>query len=175
MFPKKLQEKLGNRKANNALRQLNSQNNLVDFSSNDYLGFSKSETIFDNAHHFLIKHNSKQNGATGSRLLSGNHRLYNIVENAILDFEIRITHSPAWTTDWIGQEALEKLKKYGIAPPIKGTADKGVLFSSNAKTIECPLCNSKNTTLKSQFGSTACKSLYQCDDCLEPFDYFKCI
>lgn len=86
MFPKKLQEKLGNRKANNALRQLNSQNNLVDFSSNDYLGFSKSETIFDNAHHFLIKHNSKQNGATGSRLLSGNHRLYNIVENAILDF-----------------------------------------------------------------------------------------
>ena len=98
-----------------------------------------------------------------------------LIENAILDFEIRITHSPAWTTDWIGQEALEKLKKYGIAPPIKGTADKGVLFSSNAKTIECPLCNSKNTTLKSQFGSTACKSLYQCDDCLEPFDYFKCI
>ncbi len=85
-FPKKLQEKLDNRKATNALRQLNKQNDLVDFSSNDYLGFSKSEIIFDNAHKFLIDHNIKQNGATGSRLLSGNHSLYNIVENIISEF-----------------------------------------------------------------------------------------
>ncbi len=85
-FPKKLKEKLDTRKAANALRQLNDQQNLVDFSSNDYLGFSKSQIIFDNAHQFLINHNIKQNGATGSRLLSGNHALYNIVENIISEF-----------------------------------------------------------------------------------------
>jgi len=86
MFPKKLQQKLNNRKANNTLRQLDESQNLVDFSSNDYLGFSKSETIFNTAHEFLISHSLKQNGSTGSRLLSGNHTLYNIVENIISDF-----------------------------------------------------------------------------------------
>ncbi|WP_341215881.1 8-amino-7-oxononanoate synthase [uncultured Wocania sp.] len=85
-FPKKLQQKLEERKANNALRQLDSQNVLIDFSSNDYLGFAKSEAIFNSTHEFLIGHNIKQNGATGSRLLSGNHHLYNIVENIIADF-----------------------------------------------------------------------------------------
>ena len=69
----------------------------------------------------------------------------------------------------------EKLKKYGIAPPIKGTQDKGILFSPTKKNVQCPKCGSKNTILKSQFGSTACKALYQCENCLEPFDYFKCI
>jgi len=98
-----------------------------------------------------------------------------LIENNINNFKVITTHSPAWTTDWMNDEALEKLKKFGIAPPIKGTADKGVLFDSDSKTVECPLCSSKNTALKSQFGSTACKSLYQCKDCLEPFDYFKCI
>ncbi|WP_034042710.1 aminotransferase class I/II-fold pyridoxal phosphate-dependent enzyme [Wocania ichthyoenteri] len=85
-FPKKLQQKLEERKANNALRQLDSQNALIDFSSNDYLGFAISEAIFNSIHEFLIGHNIKQNGATGSRLLSGNHHLYNIVENIIADF-----------------------------------------------------------------------------------------
>lgn len=86
MLPKKLQEKLEERKANNALRQLDSQSDLMDFSSNDYLGFSKSETIFSTTHHFLIEHNMKQNGSTGSRLLSGNHSFYNIVESLVADF-----------------------------------------------------------------------------------------
>ncbi|GAA4890106.1 pyridoxal phosphate-dependent aminotransferase family protein [Flaviramulus aquimarinus] len=85
-FPKKLQDKLEERKANNALRQLGTQNELIDFSSNDYLGFSKSETIFKNAYDFLIGHNIKQNGATGSRLLSGNHPLYTIIETMLLSF-----------------------------------------------------------------------------------------
>lgn len=98
-----------------------------------------------------------------------------LLENDINHFEIKTVHSPAWTTDWINEEALTKLKDFGIAPPIKGTADKGVLFASNTKTVNCPLCNSENTTLKSQFGSTACKAHYQCENCLEPFDYFKCI
>jgi len=89
--------------------------------------------------------------------------------------EIKMVYSPAWTTDWMNETAREKLRKYGIAPPVKGSQDKGVLFSSDKKIVNCPQCNSTNTQLKSQFGSTACKALYQCNDCLEPFDYFKCI
>jgi len=89
--------------------------------------------------------------------------------------EIKMVYSPAWTTDWMSKTAKEKLRNYGISPPVKGTEDKGVLFSSDKKIVKCPQCNSSNTQLKSQFGSTACKALYQCNDCLEPFDYFKCI
>ncbi len=96
-------------------------------------------------------------------------------ENSIFNFEVLTVLNPAWTTDWITDEAKEKLKKFGIAPPINGSEDKGILFGSTSKTVDCPLCNSKKTKLKSQFGSTACKALYQCEECLEPFDYFKCI
>ncbi|GGD18871.1 aminotransferase class I/II-fold pyridoxal phosphate-dependent enzyme [Hyunsoonleella pacifica] len=85
-LPKKLNQKLEARKANNALRKLGVQDGLVDFSSNDYLGFSKNETIFDDAHKFLIENNIKQNGATGSRLLSGNHKLYDKVEQQLCIF-----------------------------------------------------------------------------------------
>lgn len=83
MLPKKLNKKLEDRKANNAFRELGSKSKLVDFSSNDYLGFSKSETIFDAAHQYLVDNNLKQNGATGSRLLSGNHKLYYETESEI--------------------------------------------------------------------------------------------
>ncbi|MFB0924986.1 MAG: phenylacetate-CoA oxygenase subunit PaaJ [Vicingaceae bacterium] len=96
-------------------------------------------------------------------------------ENNISNFKILTVHSPAWTTDWITDEALEKLRKFGIAPPMRGTEDKGILFGSGLKSVQCPLCKSKNTSLKSQFGSTACKALYTCKECFEPFDYFKCI
>lgn len=90
--------------------------------------------------------------------------------------------SPAWTTDWISAEGREKLRDYGIAPPVDGTAADGVLMKridrlsgrSNL-TIACPRCGSTNTEKISQFGSTPCKASYRCTDCLEPFDYFKCI
>ncbi|WP_282123274.1 aminotransferase class I/II-fold pyridoxal phosphate-dependent enzyme [Algibacter mikhailovii] len=85
-FPKKLNQKLDARKANNALRKLRTPDDLIDFSSNDYLGFSINETIFNNAHTFLIEQNIKQNGSTGSRLLSGNHTLYNYLERDISKF-----------------------------------------------------------------------------------------
>jgi ring-1,2-phenylacetyl-CoA epoxidase subunit PaaD len=87
---------------------------------------------------------------------------------------VETIYSPAWTTDWITEEAKEKLRIYGIAPPEKTTADKNILFGAE-KAVKCPRCKSENTQMKSQFGSTACKALYQCKDCLEPFDYFKCI
>ncbi len=89
------------------------------------------------------------------------------------DAEIRMTYSPAWTTDWLTEPAKEKLRVYGIAPPEKASSDKSILML-NPRTIQCPRCGSKNTTLVSQFGSTACKALYRCDNCKEPFDYFKC-
>lgn len=98
-----------------------------------------------------------------------------LLAHHISDFKVITIHSPAWTTDWITAEAREKLRKFGIAPPMEGTEDKGILFSSDSKSVACPLCKSENTALKSQFGSTACKALYQCNNCLEPFDYFKCI
>ncbi|BAO75788.1 aminotransferase class I/II-fold pyridoxal phosphate-dependent enzyme [Winogradskyella sp. PG-2] len=83
MLPKKLNKKLNARKANNAFRQLGSSSTLIDFSSNDYLGFSNSEVIFDKVHHYVIDNNLKKNGATGSRLLSGNHSLYAKVETQL--------------------------------------------------------------------------------------------
>lgn len=83
--------------------------------------------------------------------------------------------SPAWTTDWMTAAGRAKLEEYGIAPPIDGTASGHVLNLFGQDTaVRCPLCKSAHTHLVSQFGSTACKALYQCDDCREPFDYFKC-
>jgi 8-amino-7-oxononanoate synthase len=86
IFPKKLTDKLETRKQNKSLRILPQQNGLIDFASNDYIGFSKSETIFNLTHQFLLDHNIKSNGATGSRLLSGNHALYTETENYIAQF-----------------------------------------------------------------------------------------
>ena len=85
-FPKKLQAKLETRKQNKSFRELPLSNQLIDFSSNDYLGFSKSETIFDETHQYLIDKNLKINGATGSRLISGNHELYQETEDFIAKF-----------------------------------------------------------------------------------------
>ena len=88
--------------------------------------------------------------------------------------EVVTVLAPAWTTDWMSEEGKEKLRVYGIAPPEYSTADKAKLMGIE-KTVTCPRCKSKNTEMVSQFGSTACKALWKCKDCLEPFDYFKCI
>ncbi|PHR70723.1 MAG: 8-amino-7-oxononanoate synthase [Lutibacter sp.] len=85
-FPKKLHKKLTERKEKSALRTLSLQTDLIDFSSNDYLGLSKSKAIFQKTHQYLIDTNLQQNGATGSRLLSGNHQLYEDVESQLCDF-----------------------------------------------------------------------------------------
>ncbi len=86
---------------------------------------------------------------------------------------IKTVISPPWTTDWLSQSGKDKLRAYGIAPPVERTSDKSFLMDHD-KIVPCPRCNSNNTQLKSQFGSTPCKSLYTCSDCKEPFDYFKC-
>ena len=92
----------------------------------------------------------------------------------VSNFEIQLQYDPAWTTDWITEDAKEKLKKYGIAPPAHSTSDKTALMGQKQK-IQCPKCNASRTRLVSQFSSTACKAMYQCEGCLEPFEYFKCL
>ncbi|HXC06810.1 MAG TPA: 1,2-phenylacetyl-CoA epoxidase subunit PaaD, partial [Bacteroidia bacterium] len=88
--------------------------------------------------------------------------------------KVDLVYAPAWTTDWISDEAKEKLRVYGIAPPEKASADKSVI-TGKPKHLACPRCKSEHVEMISQFGSTACKALYKCLDCKEPFDYFKCI
>ncbi|TJY37423.1 phenylacetate-CoA oxygenase subunit PaaJ [Pontimicrobium aquaticum] len=87
---------------------------------------------------------------------------------------IDLVLTPAWTTDWISEEGRNALEEYGIAPPLEADADKEALLG-NKKIVKCTNCGSQNTKLVSQFGSTACKALFQCEDCHEPFDYFKCL
>lgn len=89
--------------------------------------------------------------------------------------KVKVTEilSPAWTTDWMTESGKQKLKDYGIAPPQTQARLDKLLFQDHP-LVFCPQCGSNNTELLSEFGSTACKSLMRCKDCLEPFDYFKC-
>lgn len=95
-------------------------------------------------------------------------------KKAGLQAEVKLILSPAWSTDWITPKGRKSLEEYGIASPLSPEADKEALLG-NKKLVKCPQCGSLNTKLVSQFGSTACKALFKCDDCLEPFDYFKCL
>ena len=99
------------------------------------------------------------------------HKLYN---NGFDTVTISTIYQPAWTTDWLSEATKLKLQKYGIAPPEETTSDKSFL-TGKTKQVTCPRCKSTKTVMVSQFGSTACKALYKCNNCLEAFDYFKCI
>ncbi|MBY0348416.1 MAG: phenylacetate-CoA oxygenase subunit PaaJ [Hydrotalea flava] len=97
-----------------------------------------------------------------------------LLENGFKQVNIQQVLSPAWTTDWMSEKGKEQLKAYGIAPPLpKQTVCHPDAFQEE-EAIQCPYCLSYHTRLVSRFGSTACKALYQCLDCKEPFDYFKC-
>lgn len=136
------------------------------------LGVVRGITLTENGVNIVITPTYSGCPATDRFIADIKEQLSN---KGIPHIDIKLQYSPAWTTNWLTDEAKLKLKNYGIAPPIDGTEDKGVLFSAGPKVVPCPKCGSKNTTLKSQFGSTACKAFYSCNDCLEPFDYFKCI
>jgi len=82
--------------------------------------------------------------------------------------------SPAWTTEWMSQEGKDKLRAYGIAPPNPLQQVCQIRPFHREEAVQCPHCGSYHTSLISEFGSTACKALYKCGDCKEPFDYFKC-
>ena len=94
-------------------------------------------------------------------------------ENGVENFSLKRVLSPPWTTDWISEAGKNKLRKYGIAPPAGSTSKRELM--NGQPTIACPRCESFKTTLVSEFGSTPCKASYKCDECLEPFEYFKCI
>ncbi|MEP3388970.1 MAG: 1,2-phenylacetyl-CoA epoxidase subunit PaaD [Reichenbachiella sp.] len=96
-----------------------------------------------------------------------------LIDEGYENVEVKTVLQPAWTTDWLTENGRAQLKAYGIAPP-QGSTSKRSLFLED-ETVPCPQCESKNTVLVSEFGSTACKAQYKCRDCLEPFDYFKCI
>lgn len=87
--------------------------------------------------------------------------------------QVKVTLSPAWTTDWMSERGKQALKGYGIAPPMQRAVDVSGILRRSEPPVPCPQCGSANTRLISQFGSTACKALYRCQSCGEPFDYFK--
>ena len=96
-----------------------------------------------------------------------------LLASGVLNVLVTLVYKPAWTTDWMNAQTKEKLRAFGIAPPVGKVLSKKSLLAN--ETVACPQCRSENTKIKSMFGSTACKALYTCSDCLEPFDYFKCI
>lgn len=96
-----------------------------------------------------------------------------LLQHGFTNVKIKQQLSPAWTTEWMTQAGKQKLKAYGIAPP-KLMRAVATLKNFEEETVSCPRCNSVHTVLISRYGSTACKALYSCSDCKEPFDYFKC-
>lgn len=94
-------------------------------------------------------------------------------DRGIANVTIKRVLSPPWTTDWISDAGRQKLREYGIAPPEQGASKRQLM--QGERTVPCPRCDSSNTEVVSEFGSTACKAAYRCADCLEPFEYFKCL
>jgi len=112
-------------------------------------------------------------GCPAMDVISMNIRLA-LISHGYKNVNVKQVLSPAWTTDWMSEEGKQKLIDYGIAPPNpKQQVCHTDLFAPH-EAVQCPHCNSYHTQRISEFGSTACKALYQCDDCKEPFDYFKC-
>ena len=97
-----------------------------------------------------------------------------LLENGYKNIEVKTILSPAWTTDWMSEKGKEKLKAYGIAPPKPVPVVCTLDAFQEEEAIQCPHCDSYHTRLVSRFGATACKALYQCEECKEPFEYFKC-
>ena len=89
--------------------------------------------------------------------------------------EVRTTYSPPWTTDWIPAAAREKLRAYGIAPPGAALHEAPIQIGRRRPPVRCPYCGSRDTALRSEFGSTACKSIHACSSCRQPFEEFKAI
>ncbi len=94
-------------------------------------------------------------------------------EKGLADVRVDTTLAPAWTTDWMSERGREALRAYGIAPPTEKAVDVSGIMRRSEPPVPCPQCNSARTRLISQFGSTACKALYRCNACGEPFDHFK--
>lgn len=96
-----------------------------------------------------------------------------VLDEAGVDGEVETRLQPAWTTGWMSDEGRAKLTEFGIAPPQRSVNSDGGVVVAIRRAVSCPRCGSDRTEVVSEFGSTACKALYRCRACLEPFDYFK--
>jgi ring-1,2-phenylacetyl-CoA epoxidase subunit PaaD len=135
------------------------------------LGIVRDVTMND--HRVEIVITPTYSGCPAMDMITMNIRMA-LLEQGYKNVLVKQVLSPAWTTDWMSEEGKEKLKAYGIAPPNpKQQVCSQELFEAN-EAVQCPHCHSWHTHRISEFGSTACKALHQCDDCKEPFDYFKC-
>ena len=135
------------------------------------LGIIREVKINENEVEIIIT--PTYSGCPAMDMISMNIKLA-LIEHGYTNVKITSVLSPAWTTDWMSEAGKLKLKEYGIAPPNPNQQvcdDK--LFAPH-EAVQCPHCDSWHTRRISEFGSTACKALYQCNDCKEPFDYFKC-
>ena len=113
------------------------------------------------------------NGCPAMDVISMNIKIA-MIANGYNNVTVQHVITPAWTTDWMTEEGKNKLRAYGIAPPNPTQQVCRTELFAPDEAVQCPHCNSYHTTRISEFGSTACKSLYKCSDCLEAFDYFKC-
>lgn len=138
------------------------------------LGIARSVELEEDT--FVIKITPTYSGCPAMKAIE-NEIEKKLRSNGIQNFKVQKDFSETWTTDWMSDGAKEKLKEYGIAPPGKTDADEDFLKSlkGSSRVIPCPYCDSTNTELQSEFGSTACKAQYYCHDCDEPFEHFKCI
>ncbi|MBC7849385.1 MAG: phenylacetate-CoA oxygenase subunit PaaJ [Chitinophagaceae bacterium] len=134
------------------------------------LGIVRDVVIEDDKIEIIIT--PTYSGCPAMDAISMNIRL-ELISHGYTNIKITSVLSPAWTTEWMSETGKEKLRTYGIAPPNARQQFCNDVFAAD-ETVQCPKCNSSQTSKISEFGSTACKSLYQCRDCLEPFDYFKC-
>jgi len=132
------------------------------------LGIVREVNISDNNIEVFIT--PTYSGCPAMDMISMNIKL-ELLQHGFGNVKITQQLSPAWTTDWMSENGKQRLKEYGIAPPVGKIIDQQFLESLK---VECPQCHSNNTKLLSEFGSTSCKALFQCQDCKEHFDYFKC-
>ena len=132
------------------------------------LGIVRDITTENNAINIMIT--PTYSGCPAMDVISTSIR-FALLEHGFTNCNIQLILSPAWSTDWITENGKKQLLAYGIAPPIGKQINEEYLENLS---VPCPQCQSTNTALVSQFGSTACKALFKCLDCKEPFDYFKC-
>ncbi len=119
-----------------------------------------------------IDYTSTYSGCPAMDVISMNVKMA-LLSHGYTGIHLHQVLSPAWTTDWITERGKQRLKEYGIAPP-SGSGNREKVLFEKADAVQCPRCGSESTRLISEFGSTACKSLYVCNNCSEPFDAFKC-
>ena len=136
------------------------------------LGVVREIELNENGKDLLIKITPTYSGCPAMDTIATDIKLK--MDGAGYNTTVKLILAPAWTTDWITEDGRKALEKYGIAAPLDETSDKHALIDGK-RIVKCTNCGSTNTKLVSQFGSTACKALFKCDDCLEPFDYFKCL